>query len=164
MKNYKIIDNFLDIEIFKSLKLQMSKIPWYYNDSVTFKNNSEQSFYFTHLFYEYYYQDHIQSDFYEIVKPLIEKISPTALIRVKGNMYTNIGYKAKNLFHKDFEYKHNGAVFSINTNNGATILEDGTEILSVANRLLLFDASLPHASVFCDDEKIRLNININFIQ
>ena len=59
-------------------------------------------------------------------------------------------------------YKHKGAILYINDNNGKTILEDGTEIESKANRLLLFDASKPHNSTSCTDAKSRINININY--
>jgi hypothetical protein len=160
---YKIIDNFLDGKKFNEMVLNIKKIPWYYNDYVTFKDNFEENcFYFTHLFYEFYQQKHIQSDFYSIINPLIEKLNPRSLIRVKGNLYTNVGYKLRNLPHVDFDYPHSGAIFYLNTNNGPTVLDQNIEISSVANRLLLFDSSLPHFSVFCDDQKTRLNININF--
>ena len=42
----------------------------------------------------------------------------------------------KNLIKRDIYY--------INTNNGYTKLEDGTKVMSVANRLLLFDGSTSH--------------------
>ena len=64
--------------------------------------------------------------------------------------------------HSDFPFDHNGAVFYLNTNNGYTKLHDGTRVCSKENRLLLFDAKLPHCSTNCTDQKIRLNINLNF--
>ena len=64
--------------------------------------------------------------------------------------------------HIDFNYEHKGALFSINTNNGATVLEDGTEIKSVANRLLLFDASKPHHSTTTSNANRRVNVNLNY--
>ena len=44
-----------------------------------------------------------------------------------------------------------------------TVLEDGTECESVANRLLLFDATKPHHSTTCTDQKRRVNINVNYM-
>jgi hypothetical protein len=64
--------------------------------------------------------------------------------------------------HIDYKYKHNGAIFSINTNNGGTILKDGTKIDSVENRILFFNPSEEHDSENCTDEKTRINININY--
>ena len=64
---------------------------------------------------------------------------------------------------KLFEYRHKSAILYINTNNGLTVLEDGTECESVANRLLLFDASKPHHSTTCTDQKRRVNINMNYM-
>ena len=40
--------------------------------------------------------------------------------------------------------------------------EDGTKIESVANRVLLFDSSRPHSSTRCTDQKVRVNINLNY--
>jgi hypothetical protein len=64
--------------------------------------------------------------------------------------------------HRDFSFKHKGAIYCVNTNNGGTKLEDGTIIGSVANRLLLFDPSTLHDSTNCTDKKARINININY--
>ena len=65
--------------------------------------------------------------------------------------------------HVDLEYEHKGAIFYINTNNGVTVLEDGTEIESIENRLLLFDSSKKHNSTSCTDAKVRVNINFNYL-
>ena len=43
------------------------------------------------------------------------------------------------------------------------VLEDGTEIESRANRVLLFDPSKPHHSTSCTSDKRRVNININYL-
>ena len=43
------------------------------------------------------------------------------------------------------------------------ILEDGTKVDSVANRLLLFNSSLNHNSSTTTNAKGRYNININYI-
>jgi len=45
---------------------------------------------------------------------------------------------------------------------GLTVLEDTIEIKSIENRLLLFDASVPHHSTTCTDDKCRVNVNFNF--
>ena len=64
--------------------------------------------------------------------------------------------------HVDYDFPHRGAIFYLNTNNGLTILEDTIEIKSIENRLLIFDASRPHHSTTCSDDKCRVNVNFNF--
>jgi len=53
-------------------------------------------------------------------------------------------------------------LFYLNTNDGLTVLEDGTEIKSIENRILLHDASKPHHSTTCTDADRRVNINFNY--
>jgi hypothetical protein len=159
---YKIIDNFLGLDDFKKLEeLMLGKyFSWYYNPDVTFENvDSLHTMYFTHLFY---HASIVQSNLFSEVEPILQLIKPKALIRIKGNLYPNIGKSIADLPHKDYEYPHKGALLYINTNNGCTVLEDGTEIKSIANRLLMFEPHKLHNSTFCTDEKVRVNININY--
>jgi hypothetical protein len=159
---YKIVDNFLGLDDFKKLEeLMLGKyFSWYYNPDVTFKNvDSPHTMYFTHLFYNAFT---VQSNLFSEVEPILRLINPKALIRIKGNLYPNIGKNIADLPHTDYEYPHKGALLYINTNNGCTVLEDGTEIKSIANRLLMFAPHKLHNSTYCTDEKVRVNININY--
>lgn len=54
------------------------------------------------------------------------------------------------------------SIFYLNTCNGATIFEDGTEIASVANRMLTFDGELMHTGRPASDAKRRVVINFNY--
>ena len=85
-----------------------------------------------------------------------------SLIRCNVNYYPKTHTRLNHSYHTDFPFKHKGAIFYINDNDGLTILEDGTEVKSVANSLLLFDASRPHHSTTCTNTTRRLNININY--
>ena len=40
--------------------------------------------------------------------------------------------------------------------------EDGSKIENVANRILLFDASKPHQTTTCTNDKFRVTINFNY--
>ena len=158
---YQIVDNVLspdDLLRIKHIMLSDQQISWFYSSSVATKDDKE-CFYFTHIFFEDY---KINSHNFDIIKPILNVLKPNALIRVKGNLYPNLNIDIKNAYHIDYEFEHKGAIFYVNTNNGKTILEDGTEIDSVENRLLIFDASKPHCSTHCTDEKIRVNINFNY--
>ena len=85
------------------------------------------------------------------------------LIRIKINAYpyTNIVKEHKD--HIDSDFKHTGAVFSLNTCDGFTKFSDGTKVESVANRIVFFDASKFHHSSTTSNAKLRYNINFNFL-
>ena len=85
------------------------------------------------------------------------------LIRIKINAYpyTNIVKEHKD--HIDSDFKHTGAVFSLNTCDGFTKFSDGTKVESIANRIVFFDASKFHHSTTTSNAKLRYNINFNFL-
>jgi hypothetical protein len=160
---YKIIDNFLPKENFLRIKelLLGNCFPWYYypNISQIEKISKGPLFYMTHIFYDY----EPRSTFCNIIKNnLLSFMDVKSILRVKANLYPNQSIKKINEMHVDYDFKHKGALFSINTNNGGTILKDGTKIDSVENRILFFDPSIEHDSENCTDEKTRINININY--
>jgi hypothetical protein len=163
----KIIDNFLEEEEFTKLQTAMLDsygFPWYYNNGVVtpVKDNDHiNNYQFTHLFYDNYQPN---SEYFPLLSALIKKISPTAIVRIKANLNpvteTPIVYD----FHVDFPFKCKTAIFYLNTNNGVTILDDGTELDSVANRIMIFDSSLPHTGTTCTDQKVRGLINLNYYE
>ena len=53
-------------------------------------------------------------------------------------------------------------ILYFNANDGVTVLEDGTEVESVPNRILLFDSSRPHHSTTCTNANRRVNLNFNY--
>jgi hypothetical protein len=161
--DYKIIDNFLPKENFVKIKelLLGNGFPWYYypNISQIEKISKGKLFYMSHILYEY----EPRSAFYPLIKDnLLNFIDIKSIVRIKANLYPNQSIKKVNEMHVDYDFKHNGALFSINTNNGGTLLKDGTKINSVENRMLFFDPSIEHDSENCTDEKTRINININY--
>jgi predicted nuclease of restriction endonuclease-like RecB superfamily len=54
-------------------------------------------------------------------------------------------------------------IYYCNTNNGYTAFEDGDQIESVQNRLVLFPSNMKHSGSTCTDVNSRVAININFI-
>ena len=97
--------------------------------------------------------------------PLLDKINPVAVARVKGNLYPCTDEIIEHGYHVDYEDSNSNAktsIFYLNTNNGYTKLLDGTVIESIANRLLTFPTNMPHTSSTCNDKQIRSNININY--
>jgi hypothetical protein len=144
--------------------------PWFFQEYVASVKpikplTNEQkpwNFYMTHRSYD---KNIILSnkDVWEVLQPIINLLKSKTLIRIKLNMYPKTFQLIHHPSHVDYSYKHKGAIFYLNTNNGLTVLEDGTEIKSVANRLLLFDASEPHHSTTTSNENRRVNINFNYL-
>jgi hypothetical protein len=104
------------------------------------------------------------SDFFKEVYPILEKIQPKDIIRVKGNLYPQSSQPVNDPYHVDYTFAHRGAIYYLNTNNGPTIFKDGTKVEAVENRIMFFDPTIEHASVRCTDAKIRLNINFNYYE
>ena len=161
--DFKVIDNFLNKKDFKKIQEHMmsQNFPWYYTPNVTFVDEPKtDKYYFTHLFY---YNDRPLSPSIDILQPLFKKMNIISLYRVKGNFYPNVGKHSENKPHIDFSFKHKGAIFYINTNNGYTLLNKGkTKIESIENRILFFDSTKTHNSTHCTDDHARVNININY--
>jgi len=176
----QIIDNALDSEEFEEIEevLMSHQFPWFWNEVVayepadnsyektiaaldrTYNNVDRNKCYYTHLFYN----NHVPiSEAFNLIRPLIELLNPRSLMRAKANSYTGTKELIHHDNHIDFPFEHKGAILYLNTNDGLTVLEDGMKVDSVANRLLLFDASKPHHSTTCTDQKRRVNINVNFI-
>jgi hypothetical protein len=162
---YEVIDNYLPKEQFEAIQNVMmnnQNFFWFYRPDVTFCDTElKHTMYFCHMFYENYAP---RSAFMGDIFPLIQKLNPNGLVRVKGNMFPNLNLnkRIKEPFHADYPYEHKGAIFYINTNNGPTVFEDGTEIESVENRILLFEPHKLHTMIYCTDQKVRVNININY--
>ena len=85
-----------------------------------------------------------------------------SLIRIKCNLYPWTNEVREHATHVDYRFPHNGPLFSLNTCDGYTKLEDGTKIESVENRMLLFNGGSEHCSTTTSNEKVRFNINFNF--
>jgi len=161
MVNYKVIDNFLNKDLFKKIKdfMLSSHIPWIHSPYVAHKDANDGT-YFLHKFFDN--REGVSFSF-PYIGEVINMIKPEVLIRVKANLYMGSDKFYEHAAHSDFTFPHKGLLLSINTNNGYTKLKDGTKIKSVENRALFFDPSILHNSTNCSDEKTRININFNWI-
>ena len=158
-----IKDNFLNTADYEKIRDTMKgdSFPWYFHDSVASDDDNDDShFFWTHIFFDR--EQGIASTFYKTLHPLLNKLKTKALIRVKANLYSKQGQVIEHQKHADYPFKHKGALFSLNTCNGFTAFADNTKIKSVANRLILFDPSIPHHSSTCTNAKARINITFNY--
>jgi len=158
----KIIDNALKKEDFEQIRKLLTSwdFPWYYQYLINGNHTKEDlDCYFTHAVYE---TGRNYSTFYDYFRPLINFLKVKALILIKCNIYPRTGNIEVHEPHSDYNYKHKGAILYINTNNGYTLLHNGTKVESIENRLLLFDSQKPHSSTSTTDAKARININVNY--
>jgi hypothetical protein len=161
--NYEIVDNFLPEEEYKKIfeVMKDTGFDWHLADKITIEQKEKDIFfYLAHVFYNQ--TSLYQSTFFQLMFPLLKKIDPKALIRVKANLYLNQGLGVvEHAEHTDYPFAHKGALYSLNTCDGYTKI--GKEkISSVKNRIIFFDPSIPHCSTSCSDSKTRMNININY--
>jgi hypothetical protein len=175
--SYEVRDNFLsEVDFAKLEKVIMGpEFNWNYSYNVSDGGDSENDIYFMHSFYIGltskpkidFHGNPIppeKSTFYKFIEPIIEKLPDfQTLIRAKANLYVARKKLIHHKDHTDMEFSHKGAILYLNDNDGFTVLEDGTEIESKANRLLLFDPSKPHHSTSCTKDNRRVNININYL-
>tara|TARA_R100000008_G_scaffold26289_1_gene14377 strand:- start:43 stop:585 length:543 start_codon:yes stop_codon:yes gene_type:complete len=162
---HQIYDNFLDTRGFKVVRdcLLHQDFPWYYNPTITGTDydHDVDLFQFVHPFYMES-PHHMKSKHTNFIAPVLQKLAPKRIIRVKANLRTKASGIHKSDFHVDTLEKGKTAIFYINSNNGYTEFKDGTKVNSVANRLVLFDTDMMHLGTSCTDEKIRVVLNINY--
>jgi len=165
--NYRVIDNFLEKEDFYKFQEEIfntNTIPWFYRSSQIEESTEDLNDigYFTLSFFK-----HISNDFtnlnYYLFK-IYEKLNCKALIQTRANLTLINNNNKKMYFHTDYKFKCNTAIFYMNTNNGATILDRNEKIKidSVENRMLMFDSQIEHCALIQSDVKRRIVININY--
>tara|TARA_B100000073_G_scaffold321075_1_gene301283 strand:- start:363 stop:905 length:543 start_codon:yes stop_codon:yes gene_type:complete len=178
----KVFDNFLPQEQFDELfnRLISNKIDWHKSSVLgasKFLPDPIFNIQFCHRFIEISTEwvDGVQTKYeltkgknYDIIEPILDKISYKELIRIKANI--TVGRETQKLsgYHIDvaetprYERGMTG-IYYVNTNNGFTSFLDGTEVKSVANRFLMFPCHMKHSSVPCTDHRHRIVINFNWI-
>ena len=170
----KVIDNFLPPYIFERLRSSImgEDIPWYYNEHILtrdlefWKNNRGVDLpQFTHVLSE----DDLFSDWFDLVDPILDKMSIKKLFKVKANLTTRTLFNRFTGYHVDWSDKSlippdaNTSIFYMNTNNGGTKIKGYDTIESVANRFVTFNSSIEHGGITCTDQKRRVVLNFNYL-
>ena len=173
--NHEVIDNFLPQKEFQEIQTPIldtcsspgklfslrANLAWVYNHTIVSEDETKNWKYF-YMMHPIFSNEMILSSFYEKIKPVLQKLDAKALIRIKANLFPNSEKIHEHDEHIDYSFSHKAAILYINTCDGYTKLEDGTKIDSVANRVLLFDASKSHCSTTTSNATARFNININY--
>jgi hypothetical protein len=161
-------DNFLDALDFTALQSTVTdaNFPWFYQNSVAWKSMEDgfeddpYNFQFVHSFYERHAPN---SGFIKLIEPILDKLNPTAIIRIKANLITRAPTIEEHIMHVDVpDVSCKTSIFYINTNDGYTKFEDGTVVNSIENRLVTFDSTMKHCGTTCTDSKYRIAINFNY--
>jgi hypothetical protein len=112
-----------------------------------------------------------QSNYIQALVPLLDAIDPLAFCRIVANFTLPQKENRRSLFHVDGDKEENPSsesmttsIFYMNTTNGPTLLEDGTEIECRANRLVTYSNETQHAAVLCTDQPYRVVINLNYFK
>ena len=141
-------------------------IPWYIHKMYPTKQDAmceqKEAFYWIHTFHD---RQRVESEHFGILYPLLNKINPKALVRVRANCNTVTDRIIEHGHHTDLPEWANcmTSVFYLNTNNGYTLFEeDGSKVQSVENRLCTFPCSVRHSSTTATDVTQRVVINFNY--
>jgi len=157
----QIIENFIDDKVIVDdihSTLLGNNFPYFYNN-YTSEPNDKSDYMFGHLLFR---NEDVTSSYYnKIISPILGRLNFNYLLRAKVNCYTRKEKFIETGYHVDFNEQHVVALYSVNTNNGYTLFEDGTKVPSVANQMVIFDGHMKHCSVSQTDTNLRINININ---
>ena len=164
----KFEDNFLDRREFDKLQTEImgDNFAWFYADIIDYEGQKDK-FQFYHQFY---FSNAPTSSVIELINPLVDKINPSILGKIKANLLTRTPNIVENEFHVDIGFSEekmkqlSTSIFYVNTNNGYTEFEDGTIVESVANRVVTFSANMKHRGTSCTDERTRVVINFNYFK
>ena len=89
MVNYEVIDNYLpqkDFEHIRNIFLG-KQFPWHFLEDVAEKGKVQEEvphFYLYHMLFEFWRPG---SNFFGVLEPLLMKLKPRALVRIKANLY-----------------------------------------------------------------------------
>ena len=157
---YKVIDNYLDIDQHLILKtiMESNEFPWFYNER---KVATEEGLFKSQFIHIFYINNSINSNFFNYLKPILDKLKPLSLVRIKANLNPPSEKIQKCAYHTDQNFKCKAAIYYINDNNGYTSM--GKEkILSKKNRMVLFNSDVKHFGTNSTNCNNRMVINFNY--
>ena len=178
MSDVCVLDNFLSIEDFKTLKdiFLHNQTHWFLTNGIAHKKevNAKQymdplnNWMLTHTLYSN--MQPTSSGFQRVADLIMPEIMNhkgqdfQALTRIKANLYPRTEELQIHPFHVDStSAKWQGCLLCLNTCDGYTGFDDGTEVDSVENRAIFFDSTERHHSTNCTNAPYRMNININYV-
>ncbi len=96
-----------------------------------------------------------------IIEPILNKLKPLSLIRIKANLNPISEKILKSSYHTDQKFKCKIALYYVNDNNGYTLIEE-EKILCKKNRMVLFNSNVKHFGTNSTNCNNRMVINFNY--
>ena len=160
-----IYKNFLDSKKFEALEnVLFGEFPWFYRDKLIDEPADKEGYFLTHTFIK---NNKINSDYYGIVTPIIQKLKATNIYEIRANLYLKRPTKYFSGFHIDNDDKVNTGILYMNKSNVSTVFRNKEnkvykEILPERNKLVVFNSGIFHAVYNQTDVKRRIVINLNY--
>tara|TARA_X000000368_G_C22754670_1_gene589928 strand:- start:62 stop:640 length:579 start_codon:yes stop_codon:yes gene_type:complete len=178
MSDIQIIDDYLPEKEYRSLYqyfidsefgYEGQSCPWYWVDGTSYFDDGY--YMFVNLCYGNY--TIVNNTMFNLLLPFTARLKVQAYFRIKANLTLPTQTQQMDVssqFHVDNpdcnvegDSPMMTAIFYMNTNNGATVFEDGTIVESVANRLTIFPCHKKHAArPHTEGSKNRIVINFNY--
>ena len=159
---YKVIDNYLDVDQHLILKtiMESNEFPWFYTKGKSKSTDKPKLFdyQFNHIFY---INNNINSNFFNYLNSILDKLKPLSLIRIKANLNPPLEKIVETAYHKDQNFKCKAAIYYVNDNDGYTII-DKEKILSKKNRMVFFNSDVKHFGTNSTNCNNRMVINFNY--
>lgn len=152
----QIVDDFLTLSEHRAIydQLMGEDTPWFYSDGID--HTKDGNFQFVH----FYYWEHEWRDDVSTLQPILSKLNPYAISKVKANLLTPTEKVKVNGWHVDVpSNKFTTCIYYVNDNDGYTEFEDGTKVESKANRIVLFNSALKHRGTTSTERRIVVNLN-----
>ena len=159
---FKIIDKYLneaDHLILKTI-MESNEFPWFFTKGkVKLTDNIKLFDYqFNHIFYV---SNNINSNYFNNLEPILHKLKPLSLIRIKANLNPPTENIIESDYHTDQKFKCKIALYYLNDNDGYTII--GKEkVLSKKNRMVFFNSDVEHLGTNSTNCNNRMVINFNY--
>jgi hypothetical protein len=176
----RIVDDFLPRGDYLQIKehlIDKPDIPYSFYEGKVYGKDANKNLQDSHMCHAFYHlnrfpHEPVTTQYLGLMLPIIARCRVLAIHRIKANLETYSGSEPyESEYHVDWENEENiksnmqAAIYYVNTNNGYTNFKDGEEVRkveSVANRMVFFDAELPHRGVSSTDTRYRSVINFNW--
>jgi hypothetical protein len=152
----QIVDDFLTPLEHKVIydHLMGEDTAWFYSDGLDYPGDG--NFQFVH----FYHWNHEWRADISYLQPILDKLNPYAICKIKANLLTPTKEVKVNGWHVDVESnKFTTCIYYVNDNDGYTEFEDGTKVESKANRLVMFNSALKHRGTTSTEKRVVLNLN-----
>ena len=143
-------------------RFTFNNFPWFITRGIV-NENIDKDYQFNHIFYTNF---RINSDFFNLLEPILNVLKPTSLIRIKANLVPKDSKITKHKMHTDLPDSTNykTAVYYVNTNNGCTLFKKNKKIISEKNKLVVFNSDVEHGSTTCTNKDYRIVLNFNYFE